>query len=281
MEKGVKKRLSNFIVAALVVYVCLVSSMFFLQRSMLYVPPHPSAEEIAIGLKDYTSVTVKTEDGLNIAGFFHPPADKEKPIILFFHGNASHPAWMSNFFVGLANQGYGIFMAEYRGYNNNEGNPTEQGLYKDGAAYLNSKPLAEDYKDNPLVVFGHSLGSGVAVELASKHPERFTAIVLQVPFDSIVHVVSNKYPFVVFPDLLVKDQYHSDQKIDKVTIPKLFLLAGRDTVVGYDTGKRLYDLAPEPKLLIDVENAGHNDIYMHGTAQNIFDFVEQVLAQKK
>ncbi|HNQ92493.1 MAG TPA: alpha/beta fold hydrolase [Alphaproteobacteria bacterium] len=244
-------------------------------------PPHPPADEIAAVLMGYAPVTVKTEDGLTVTGFFRPPADKQKPIILFFHGNASHPAWMAPFFSGMSGQGYGIFLVEYRGYNNNEGIPTEQGLYKDAEAYLISDPLAKDHKANPLIVFGHSLGSGVAVELASRHPERFSAMVLQVPFDSIVHVVSNKYPFVPFPSLLVKDQYNSDQKIGKVTIPKLFLLAGQDTVVGHDTGKRLYDLAPGPKILVEMPDAGHNDIYAHGTAQKVFDFVEEVLVEKK
>lgn len=275
-----KKRMMDFLLSFLVVYVIVVASMYFAQRKLLYFPPkieRVTAEKEMVG---YGPVTVLTADKIEITGYFRPPASPQKPIILAFHGNASHPLWLSYFFSDMVEAGYGIFLAEYRGYNNNEGSPTELGLYEDAEAYLNSIVLIEEYKNNPLVIYGQSLGSGVAVNLAEKHPERFKALVLEVPFDTLVSVVKNTYRFIPFPQLLLKDQYNSDQRIGNVKIPKLFFLGKMDEVVGCKSGKRLFDLAPEPKTLIEIDHAGHNDIQVNGTGRMMMDFIERILKDK-
>lgn len=280
MTKPIKKKMIDILIAFLVVYAMVVALMFFAQRKMLYPVPNVSANDIAVGLKDYQEVSVKTSDGLTLTGFFSAPQDKTKPIVMVFHGNASHPAYTAPFYKTLQDKGYGILLTEYRGYGGNAGKPTEQGLTRDAEAYLNSDLLTKEYKDNPLIVYGRSLGSGVAVNLVSENPDRFTALILATPFDSVVSVVSNAYWFIPFPELLVKDRFHSDLKIDKIKITKLFILAKKDQVVGYGTGKHLYDISPEPKALVEFADADHNSINQYGAMNAVFEFIANTLGRK-
>ncbi len=259
-----------------IAYVGLIVLLFLLQRVMMYLPPKLESSELTSLLNNYEPISVVTEDGLKISGFFTPPVDEKKPIIIAFHGNASHPAWQSHDFKDLVEKGYGVLLSEYRYYGGNPGRPSEDGFYKDARAYINAKPLLETYKNNPLIVYGQSLGSGVAVQLAADYPERVTGLVLEVPYDTMVNVAKKHYPFVIGMKYLLKDKFMSVEKIGKLTMPKLFILAGKDEVVGFNSGNALYEAAPEPKQLIIFELAGHNQLppeKVQGELEYFCDFI--------
>ncbi|MDY0028394.1 MAG: alpha/beta fold hydrolase [Pseudobdellovibrionaceae bacterium] len=275
------KFLQGFLTASVMAYVGFIVLLFLLQRVMMYLPPKLEPSELTSLLNSYEPISVVTEDGLKISGFFTPPIDTQKPIIIAFHGNASHPAWQSYKFKGLVEKGYGILLAEYRYYGGNPGKPSEDGFYKDARAYINAKPLLETYKNNPLILYGQSLGSGVAVQLASDYPERASGIVLEVPYDTMVNVAKKHYPFVIGMKYLLKDKFMSVEKVDKLTMPKLFILAGRDEVVGFKSGSRLYDASPEPKDLIVFELASHNQLPLEKIQEELEYFCESITGEKK
>lgn len=149
--------------------------------------------------------------------------------------------------------GYGVFVLDYRGYGGSEGSPSEDGLYSDAEAaraWLLERGRAR------LVYHAESLGTGVAVELARRHPPE--GLVLEAAFDSAAAVAKTVYPFLPV-DLLMKDRFDSDAKIGELQCPLLMLHGTRDQVVPFELGERLFALAPQPKRFVRLEGAGHND----------------------
>lgn len=250
---------------------------YFSQGSFIYFPPDvPSEGKIEKMTEGYIKVTVETSDGYDLDGYFRPPRDSRIPVIFAFHGNSALAVDMTNTFAHLAERGYGVFLPEYRGYGGNPGTPSEEGLYNDADAFYKWIKDHPDYSGNPLVVYGQSLGTGVAVDIASRvGGDGIAGLILEVPFLSVVDVVASMYPHVPFLSFFVDDKYFSDKKIGKITVPKLFLLAGQDEVVGVDGGKKLFALAQQPKTLKIYDRATHNAIYAEGAADDIESFLKE------
>lgn len=238
----------------------------------MYFPQGGVTDDVAKDILPAADVIqVTTEDKINLKAYLIPPKDISKPIILAFHGNASLAIYMAEQFNPIIQEGAGVLLAEYRGYGGNSGEPTEQGLYKDASAYLNY--IRQYYPKHKIIAYGQSLGSAVAVDIVYKNTDKFSGLILEVPFDSALNVANKAYPFVPLKNILLKDKYESDKKIGSITIPKLFLIAGRDDVVGTETGKRLFDLANEPKESHIFDNATHINVFSYGAAQYINQFV--------
>lgn len=269
-----KKAITQCVGGIVLVYLLLMAMMFAFQRNLMYFPrPATPSETIQRVLPEGQVITVETQDGLSLNAYFVPPKNPKRPIVIAFHGNGALAIDLAGNFSGLIEDGYGLLLAEYRGYGGNEGQPTEIGLYQDAEAYL--QYLVTHFPDTRKIGYGQSLGSGVAVDLVSRHVDIFSGLILEVPFDSVVNVVGKIYPFIPFKEVIVRDQYLSDRKISSITIPKLFLIAGRDQVVGTDSGMNLYEKAPEPKHIAIFDKAGHMDVFYYGAAKEMKDFIKK------
>lgn len=256
--------------------------MAFSQRSMMYFPQQISERDRSF-LKSFANpIRLNTEDGISLTAWFRPPRGENVPVIVAFHGNAGHPVWMGSKLGGLLDEKVGLLLVEYRGYDGNPGTPTEEGLYYDGQAALDwlKNTDEENLKRAPVVLYGESIGSGVAIELASRAENQgnLRGLVLEVPFDSAVKVARHHYPFIPLLDYLMLDQFRNDEKIGKVHVPLLVLLAGRDSVVPVGHGQRLFDLANEPKVLEIFPNADHGTVFESGGGAKVSEFLKGILS---
>lgn len=257
----------------LLVYLMFIAVLGVTQRSMMYLPPASIPASHMTALEGYEKVSITTKDELALHAYFVPPKDSKKPILLLFHGNASHPAWEAFKTASLITQGYGVLLASYRGYDNNPGKPTEDGLFMDGQSYLDY--LKESYPSNPVILYGESLGSGVAIEMAIRVQP--LAVILEVPFLSAVDVAQRFYPYIPFIDKLLRDPYRNDHKISSVHAPTLFLLAGKDDVVSLGSGTKLYELANDPKKKVVFSEASHVNVYQYGAMEEMLNFLKKVV----
>lgn len=272
MHSRLKLFLVEFLGVALVGYIAVLVLLYTYQRDMIYFPPAVNGLEDHADLKGFKAIEVRTDDEITLKAYFVPPA-KNKPIILLFHGNANAPAWEAFKVSALREKGYGALLATYRGYAGNPGAPSQAGLFKDGEAYM--AWLKRNYLSAPVVLYGQSLGSGVAVELAVHH--KIAALILEVPFYSALSVAQRAYPYILRMDLLMKDPYRNDLKIKDVKAPILFLLAGQDEVVSLQSGLDLFAAANDPKSHFIYEKAHHANIYNFGAANAVMDFLEKGL----
>jgi uncharacterized protein len=258
-----------YLTFALTFYVGLVALLYFAQRTIQYFPERFRTAPAAAGLPEAEEVTLDTSDGERVI-VWHVPPRGDKPVFLYLHGNGASLRWRGDRFRDLTADGSGLVALSYRGYGGSSGSPTEQGLINDAlAAYAFA---VARYPAERIVLWGESLGSGMAVALAAEKP--VARVVLQSPFTSAADIGASRYWFVPVR-LLMKDQYRSDLRIGKVTAPVLVLHGDRDDIVPITQGERLYELITAPKRFVRIPGGGHNDL-----GRRAVEAAKQFLAEK-
>jgi fermentation-respiration switch protein FrsA (DUF1100 family) len=248
-------------------YAAFVIALYFGQRFMLYLPQPRSVSPGAAGLPEAEAVTLETSDGERVVAW-HVPPRPGRPIVVYFHGNAEIVANRVDRHRAVIDSGAGLLAVSYRGYMGSTGRPTEDGLLRDAeAAY---QFAAARYAPERIVLWGHSLGSGVAVALASTRP--VAKLLLEAPFSSTVDVAARMFPFVPVHWLML-DQFHSDARIGAVKASILILHGARDLVVPIRFGERLFALAPEPKRFVRYADGGHDDLDAYGATAEALRFI--------
>lgn len=254
---GFVKKLRRFSVFAAVLYLSVVAIFFIAQRHLLYPPTHtytPLGE--AYANRAFREISVKTEDGVDLKAWYAPAAGKPCTIV-FFHGNGDSLATAAEVADPYIAAGYGFMLAEYRGYSGLPGSPTEAGLYRDARADLYGL-AARGVDESHVILFGHSLGTGVAVEMATEfHPH---GVMLLAPYLSIPKAAQAEYPFLP-ATLLAFDRFDNEKKIGLVHVPLLLANGARDGVIPPAQGIKLYALANEPKEFHSIADRGHNDAF--------------------
>jgi uncharacterized protein len=257
----------KWLLAAAVAYAGFVALMYVSQRKLMYLPDTTRWRPAAVGLPEAAEVVLDTADGEKIIVWHVPPRDGQ-PVVLYFQGNGGGLNLRVRRFRQLIATGPGLIALCYRGYGGSSGHPTEAGLLQDAAAaYAFATRL---YAAERIVLWGESLGTGVAVALAAERP--VGRVLLESPFTSAVDIAAAAYPFVPVR-WLMKDQFRSDQRVVKVTAPVLVLHGARDTVVPLSYGERLYDLIRAPKHFIRLADANHNDHDEYGAVNAVGPFV--------
>jgi uncharacterized protein len=240
-------------------YVVFVASLYMAQRRFIFIPPqslHPLPA--TVGWPEAEETVIDTADGERVI-VWHAPPRADEPVVIYFHGNGEIVASRAARHRELAANGTGIVALSYRGYMGSTGSPTEEGLLRDAeAAY---RFATSRYPASPVVLWGHSLGSGVAVALAARHP--VAKVILEAPFSSTVDVAALRFPIVPVRWLML-DQFRSDQRIDAVRAPLLIMHGDQDWVIPISLGERLFKLAHEPKRFVRFRGGNHIDLDRFG-----------------
>jgi fermentation-respiration switch protein FrsA (DUF1100 family) len=254
-------------VIALCLYLGLTATVYLTQRSLMYFPDTVATSPAAAGFPQAEEVPLTASDGVGIHVWTVPPRDG-KPVILYFHGNGGALKYRVERFQKLIAAGLGLVALEYRGYGGLGGSPSEQGLLADAeAAYAYA---AAHYPVQQIVLWGESLGTGVAVALAAEKPAG--RVILEAPFTSAVAVGARHYWYLPVR-FLMKDQFRSDARIGKVTAPLLILHGLNDQVVPYPMGEQLFDLANKPKHIVRFLDGGHEDLDSRGALDAVGRFL--------
>lgn len=242
---------------AVVLYLSALVAVFILQRKFLYFPSHVYVplNEAAVN-PAFRELPVRTEDGLDLKGWYAPATTKPFTIV-FFHGNGDNLYRAAHIADPYIAAGYGFLVTEYRGYSGLPGKPTEAGLYADGRAYIRALE-AQGVKPENLILFGHSLGTGVATQLATE--SRVGGLMLLAPFLSMTKMAQLHLPFLPW-ELIARDRYENFKKISSAHTPLLIVNGARDEVIPSWQGKDLYILANEPRQFYSIPNRGHNDAF--------------------
>jgi fermentation-respiration switch protein FrsA (DUF1100 family) len=255
------------LVLALVGYGGVVALMYFAQRALMYFPDKTRISPDSVGLPQAEQPVAQTEDGERLI-LWHVPAREEKPVVIYFQGNGGGLDLRADRFRRLVSDGTGLIAVNYRGYGGSTGHPTETGLLRDAvAAYEFARGR---YPAERIVLWGESLGTGVVVALAAERP--VARVLLESPYTSIADVAAALYWFIPVR-VLMKDQFHSDQRIAKVTAPVLILHGARDRIVPIEFGERLFALIPGMKRFIRLPQAEHNDHERFGALEMVRPFL--------
>lgn len=263
------KTLQWILIVAAVGYAGVVGALYIDQRSLMYFPTARRTPPAEAGLPQATEVVLETSDGEKLVAW-HVPPQPGKPIVLFFHGNGDSLAGRARRFRELTAAGVGLLALSYRGYAGSTGSPSEDGLHRDALAAYDF--AVARYSPDRIVLWGLSLGTGVAVALAAER--RIAKLVLEAPYTSTAEVAASIYPFVPV-GLLMKDQFHSDQRIPFVKAPILILHADHDQVIPVALGQRLFAMAPEPKRFVHFPKGRHEDLENYGAVAVVLKFLAE------
>lgn len=228
--------------------------IYVFQRYLIYVPAKVVPTREAYQALDMQEVQIMTSDGLHLLAWYKP-ASETQPTVLVMHGNAGHIGNRMPLARHFIETGFGVLLLEYRGYAGNHGSPSESGLYSDASAammFLNKQGV----KDKQIVVYGESLGTGVATKVATQYS--VCALVLQSPFTSLTSVARYHYPWIL---LRPWDKFDSLSRIRQINAPLLVLHGEEDTLVPFIEGLTLYNHAMEPKTMIAFPGRGHNSLW--------------------
>lgn len=259
-----------FLISFLVCYIFLVLMMYFFQRSLMYFPD-TEKPTVVDGVEE---VSVTTSDGLHISAWFVAGNVAEKRVIAFFHGNGGKAAHRLYKAALYAQQGYSVMLAEYRGYGGNAGRPSEEGLYRDARAQIDYLINGKGYREDQIILYGESIGSGVAVQMATEYPN-VHALILETPFSSMVDVAAQRYFYIPVRWLLI-DRYLNAEKISSVDMPVFIGHGKNDETVPYSSARALFVNVEAPKKFVDYEQANHNNLYQFGFANDALSFLSGI-----
>lgn len=255
--------------ALFAVYAVVAVAAFVLQRRLMYFPDPERVSPAAFNLPGVRERILTAADGTQIVSWYAPAAPG-KPTLLYFHGNAGNLANRSERMRRFLAQGYGVLMLSYRGYSGSEGQPSEAANVADAA--LAYQALRDDgVAPDDIIVYGESIGSGVAVQLAATH--QVGGVVLDAPYTSIVDVAELSYPWLPVRPFIF-DRYETLQHLPSVTAPLLVLHGEDDRVIPVAMGRAVHAAANAPKDIITFPRAGHSDHHLHGSHEAMFRWIE-------
>jgi fermentation-respiration switch protein FrsA (DUF1100 family) len=261
--------LFGLILVTLALYGAVVALFYMSQGALLYPAGREKVSARAAGLSGFEDVTLTTDDGERIVGWYKP-AEPGRATLLYFHGNGGSLLNRRDRAQLLTEGGRGLLLVSYRGYSGSTGTPTETGLRTDARTaydWLAARAPAEK-----IVLYGESLGSGVAVRLATERP--VAGLILDAPFTSTADVAGHHYWYL--PVWLLRDQYRSIDRIHEVRAPLLVMHGNRDGVIPIALGERLFEAAPEPKRFLKLAGVDHVSALEQGGLAPVRAFLDEV-----
>ena len=255
------------LIAGIIGYCGLLMLMYVFQRSLMYFPDSVRTAPAAAGLPQAQEVILATADGEKLVAW-HVPPQGAKPVVIYFQGNAGALNLRADRFKWLIADGTGLLALSYRGYGGSTGKPSEAGLIRDALAAYDF--AIARYPAERIVLWGESLGTGVAVALGAER--KIGGIILDAPFTSTTDVGAAAYPFMPVR-LLMKDRFHSDERIVRVKAPLLVLHGELDRIVPIAFGEKLFSLADNPKRMVRFPLGGHVDLDDHGAEAAVREFL--------
>ncbi len=247
-----------------------------LQRRLMYFPDTLRVPPGSVGLSNAEEKTLTTPDGSKVLCWWTPP-QPGRPTILYLHGNGGSLVTRAERMRSYTQLGYGMLMMTYRGYGGSTGEPSERVNVADARLAYDTL-IATGVPSHQIVIYGESLGSGVAVRVAA---ERIVAgVVLDAPYTSVVELAQLHYPALgLLTRWLMTDRYESIRHIAKVASPLLIVHGRLDTIIPIEMGRRLHAAATGPKTMIEFPSAGHSDHYLFGSFDAIVAWLDKLTAE--
>ncbi len=262
---------TTIILTFLIIYLFILFTTYFFQRNLLYHPRENNyfGDQLLVSVE---KVKIETEDNIQLLSWYHNKNIHDYKTILFLHGNAGSLENRIHKINHFKDMNINFLLISWRGFSGNQGKPTEQGLYEDARSavrWLKSKGILE----KNIIIYGESLGTGVATEIAEN--KNFGGIILESPFTSMIDAGKTKYPYLPVKFLL-KDKYESNKKIINIKSPILIMHGKVDNIVPFYMGKKMYDLANQPKYSYFSEYDDHMMEYNETLISHLKKFIESL-----
>jgi fermentation-respiration switch protein FrsA (DUF1100 family) len=249
-------------------YVLACAVLYGMQRYLVFEPDttlRAAPEDFAFAVHD---VLIAGDPGQTLHGWWVPAGGAGAKVVLYLHGNDGNVSTNMRGIAPLRDLGHSVLLIDYRGYGESGGGfPTERGVYRDAQAGWDY--LVGEHKVPPadIVIYGHSLGGAVAIELALHHPEA-AGLVVESGFTSIRDMVKLESRYAAVPvGLLLTQNFDSIHKVGRLALPVLYIHGTADEIVPFEMGKKLYEATPAARGFVSVPEGRHEDNAVKGGAE--------------
>ena len=253
------------------VYLLVLIYLYFFQRSLMYHPNENnySNDKITVSIE---KIKIKTKDNIDLLGWYHEKNLKKFKTLLFFHGNAGSLENRIHKLNRFDDMKINFLIIAWRGFSGNKGKPTEIGLYEDGQSAIRWL-LEKGLKEEDIIIYGESLGTGVATHLAQS--KNFAGVILETPFTSMVDAAKTFYPYIPV-NLLLKDKFKNEDKIKNIKSPILIMHGEADQIVPFAMGKKIFEIANEPKFSYFTKYDDHMMEYNENLVKALNSFLKSL-----
>lgn len=277
-----KRFITRLLAIALTAYVLATAGVWAFERSLLYVPgPRRLVPPPPVLRLDQRIVRFRAADSTLLSAWAIPAAKNvpDAPWVLISHGNYGNigSGGRPQFYAGFRDLGVNLLAYDYRGYGESEGVPSEDGVYADAEAAYRYLTDSLHVPTSRIILFGHSLGTGVTIELARHVPA--AGLIVEDAYTSVADRGQEVFPLLPIK-LIARSRFASIEKVGSLRLPKLFLHARNDQTIPIAHGRRVFAAAAEPKEWVELE-AGHGDAYALERARyygSIGRFIQRVVA---
>jgi len=234
-----------------------VGWLFHQQPAMIFFPTKSLVETPAEWGLQYEDTTLETADGVELHGWFIPHQEAPRTL-LFFHGNAGNISHRRESVEIFHRLGLNVFIFDYRGYGNSQGEPSEDGLYLDAMAAWQYLAQEKGFDKQKIIVFGRSLGGAVACNLAAEVQPG--ALILESTFSSAKDMANVVFPIMsrIVP---LRFKFNAEESIKRVTAPLLVVHSTEDDIIPFRLGEKIYHAANQPKSLVKMRG-DHNSGFL-------------------
>lgn len=252
-----------------IAYGVVAVAAFLAQRKLMYFPDRERLSPQSYGLTGVEERLLSTPDGAQLVAWYAKAAPGH-PTVLYFHGNAGNLGSRSERVRKYVARGLGVLMLSYRGYGGSSGSPSEANNVADARLAYDTL-LKQGLQPQDIIVYGESLGTGVAVQLAAQVP--VAGVVLDAPYTSIVDVAAGAYPYLPVRGFLL-DRYETLRYLKDVHAPILILHGEDDAIIPAKMGRAVYEAANGPKEIVTFPEAGHSNHHLFGSNEEVFRWID-------
>jgi len=250
--------MTSFLIYTVLGLLMLNVLMYFQQPRMIFFPMSRLEQTPADWGLEYKDVNFNTEDGVQLHGWYIPQRES-KQVLLFFHGNAgniSHRRASIEIFHRL---GVNVLIFDYRGYGQSEGQQSEQGLYKDGAAAWSFLTEEKGFSPDQIIIFGRSLGAAVAARLAADVQAR--GLILESTLSSARDFAQQVFK-VLSRLVVIRYDFNTAEYVTHVKAPVLVLHSPDDEIMPFKLGEKVFEAAHQPKQFVQMRGDHNNGFYV-------------------
>lgn len=272
-----KKYLKYILLSLLIAYIVFCATVYFYPQCFFYNPTHQASNLERANQYGYPAqkVEYKSSDGQDLYAWYTSPGYRKK-VIVFMHGNSYNIEKFYHKMIPFVEAGYGTLMPEYRGFGDIKGIINQKNLEADAIAaikYLYSL----GYKNEDIIVYGMSLGSHMAVNSVWELQKEgaFAALILEVPFDSLLNTVKSIVPVWLPFDYILRDKYDNIAQIKDIKSPIFIMGGSEDPTVPVYLAKNLFEKAPNPKQIKIYQGGEHNDLYNFRNYNDVLNWLNK------
>jgi pimeloyl-ACP methyl ester carboxylesterase len=264
-----KKYVWQFLKGLVICYFVALLFLFIFQEKMLFIAPDIHLKN----KKTYEEHAISFErNGIVLRGWFvNKGVSKEGPLVVYYGGNGEELS--GSLYLKDRLPKASMLFVNYRGYGESEGSPSEKEIFADALHVLDQITEKNKIDYSNVIVYGRSLGSGVAVHVAHHRPVR--SVVLITPYDSIANVAQDRYP--IFPiSWIIRHPFHSKDLAFKINKPMLMVVAKGDSIIPNRLSENLYKAWAGPKKYVVLLNSSHNYLDQEGYWGNVVPFLNKI-----